>query len=128
MYTKIILAILLVFNHSLLFGAIQAAEMPDECHPNGHNSPLDHPGQMSSKQHALVHIESGTSLDARADCLEHDLEHDEHHEHGMHIHLSLSLTDTLEVPVQIQAMLALPPYQMNHQFLSYTPPVPPPTV
>lgn len=128
MYTKIILAILLVFNHSLLFGAIQAAEMPDECHPNGHNSPLDHISQMSSEQHALVHLESGVSLDTRIDCLEHDSEHDEHHEHGMHIHLSLDLPETFEVPVQIQAKLALPPYQMNQQFLSYTPPVPPLTV
>ncbi len=126
MYTKIIFAIILVMNHSLLFGAIQAAEMPDECHPFGHNTPLDHPDKLSSEQHVLLHATDNNQL--HGDCLEHNLEHDEHHEHGMHIHLSLSLPETLEVPVQMQAKLALPPYLANQQYLSYTPPVPPPTV
>lgn len=125
-FNKIILAIILILNHSFLFGAIQAAEMPDECHPFGHSMPADHSRLMTPEQHAQLH-QYDTDPHAAENCLTHHVDHDGHHEHGMHIHLSLSLPETIDITVARQQSLALPPYLLAHKNLSYIPPVPPPT-
>ncbi|MCB1664677.1 MAG: hypothetical protein KDI28_02815 [Pseudomonadales bacterium] len=123
MTRKIVFALLLILNHSLLLGEIQAAEMPDSEHPFGHESPLDHLVEFSLEEHLLHehHVDGGEH-----DCEQVHPSHQDHHEHGMHIHLSLALADSLLLDSVPAPRAPQVPYLLTHKNQTYTPPVPPP--
>ena len=110
MYRKILLAFILILNHSLLIGQIQAAEMPDEEHPFGHESPEHFHDHVHSEQVFLSH----ENFQSQSDYEEHLNTHDEQHQHGMHIHLSLALPDALVVDAQKMSLTSLPIYGFAH--------------
>lgn len=122
MYRKILFAFILILNHSLLMGQIQAAEMPDEEHPFGHESPV----HIHDHAHPEQVTHSHENFQSQSDYEEHLNMHDEQHQHGMHIHLSLALPDALVVDAQKQSLTSLPIYGFAHQNQTYAPPIPPP--
>ncbi len=125
-YAKVAIALLLILNNSVMFGAIQAAEMPDEHHPWGQAYQHDY-----LHHHSHDHERQGTSLTTliadHTDALqvEHD-EHHEHHEHGAHSHMNMDLPQTVGLEFRRTASQALTLYELHHQSQTYTPPVPPP--
>lgn len=102
-YKKLLFAMVLVLNHSLMFGVTEAAHIPDAEHPYGHTVNYDH-----------------------GDDSDQDVDGEQHHKHGMHVHLGCALSYSLNFSVQTVPDQALSSCKFLHQSLSYTPPVPPP--
>lgn len=124
-HKTILFAIFLILNHSLLIGEIQAAAMPDEEHSVAQESPLEHTQEFSLGEH-LMHDHS--DIEQIHDCVVDHFEHADHHQHGMHIHLSMALPDDLMVDVQLRSSMPNAPYLFSQQNQTYSPPTPPPTV
>lgn len=127
---KILFALLLMLNHSLMFGAVQAASLPDEDHPFGKAIPHDHlhhhdhHDHHEMNEHAPSHDESHHQTNSAASDDEHHDHH--HHSHGMHAQLNCDLPCSRDLNLQKRCCEALTYYHVTHQSLTYSPPVPPP--
>lgn len=86
--------------------------MPDAEHPYGHTVSYDH--EDEGRQNADGRSVDGSSVD------------NEHHKHGMHVHLGCVLPYSLNFSVQTVPDQSFSTCKFLHQSLSYTPPVPPP--
>jgi hypothetical protein len=124
LHTKILLAIFLILNHSLLIGEIQAAAMPDEEHSVAQESPMEHAQEFSLGEH-LIHDHS--VAEAQHDCVVDHFEHADHHQHGMHISLSLALPDEFMINMRFRSSMPNSLYLFSPQNQTYSPPTPPPT-
>ena len=109
MYKKLVMALLLILNHSLMIGVTEAAHMPDEEHPYGHTVDYDHAAELV--EHSP---DDGHEF------------HEQHHKHGAHVHLGFALPTNVDGTVPPAGAVLM----MNHKFLlsglTYAPPVPPP--
>ena len=103
------MAILLLLNHSLMFGVAEAAHIPDDEHPYGHIMDYDHET-----------IPAGHSVDDGHES------HEQHHKHGMHVHLNCDLPYTLSFEFETPGSESFDARQFLHPSLAYSPPVPPP--
>ncbi|MBU2098120.1 MAG: hypothetical protein KKD00_05120 [Gammaproteobacteria bacterium] len=129
LYKKLILAFILLFNHSLMFGVTEAAHIPDEEHPRGyayhagvdqHEHDID---VLHVLDHALQHISA--QVNASDDAANH-AGHDHHHKHGTHIHLNCELPYSLHFDFQLSGSQVPCAHLITHQSQLYSPPVPPP--
>ena len=123
---KVLIALLLILNHSVMFGTMTAAEMPDEEHPYGqavNHENLHH--HSHHDDHHNDHRDHQVVTGNVTDSAHHD-ENEPHHEHGVHIHLNMDLPQTISLDLQPQVGQALPGYQLHHHNQTYSPPVPPP--
>lgn len=122
MYKHLALALLLTLNHSLLFGVMEAAHLPDADHPLGQIYTHDHAPHADDTDtvehhdhHVLPQAASATS----------DSHHADHH-HGVHVHLNCDLPESFDLAYVRPASerpwtcLSLLPGR------TYSPPVPPP--
>jgi hypothetical protein len=130
MYRKIFLALVLIFNHSLMFGVTEAAHIPDENHPYGaakysyeHSHAHSH---AHVHEHAAGNAHQLTHDTADDSDLAADTEHEHHHKHGVHIHLSCELPYSLNFELKSLGSQILAFSESLHQTPSYSPPVPPP--
>ena len=109
MYKKLLMALLLIINHSVMIGVTEAAHMPDEEHPFGHTVDYDHADEP------VEH----SSDDG------HDY-HEQHHKHGAHVHLGIALPVNVDVAVQPVDSVFMVTHKALLSGLIYSPPVPPP--
>lgn len=105
-------------------GEIQAAAMPGDEHSIAQESPMEHILEFSLSEH-LIHDHSIS--EAGHDCVADHFDHAEHHQHGMHISLSLALPDDLIVAARSCSAVPNAPYLLSSHSQTYTPPTPPPT-
>ncbi len=122
-YMKIVLGLLLLLNHSVMFGAMAAADMPDEAHPFGtavnheHLHHHSHDKQPhASDQHSPVNSDQAQVHD----------ELDPHHEHGMHIQLNMDLPSIVVFEFRNQTRQQFIASYLSGKSQIYSPPVPPP--
>jgi hypothetical protein len=116
-YTKVLIALLLILNHSVMLGSMEAEEIPNAEHPYG---------QTFEHEHLHHHSHGDDDHDTPGVSVGHHDEHDPHHEHGAHVHLNLDLPQTIGLDFQRQRSHVLASYQLPHQSQTYSPPVPPP--
>ncbi len=119
MLKKVLIALLLILNHSVMFGVMEAEEIPDEAHPYG---------QTFEHEHLHHHSHGHEHHDVSSIPMEpgHHDEHEPHHEHGAHTHLSMDAPQTISLDLQREGTQALTSYALPHQSQIYSPPVPPP--
>lgn len=106
---KHILILLFLFNHSLMFGVIEAAHLPDADHPYGH----------AVGYHAHDNAQDNEDV--------HSADHDTQ-PHGLHIHLNIDLPSNPDFAFPRAGSQQLAASTSSHQNLAYAPPVPPPNV
>ncbi len=126
MSVKILLGLLLILNHSLMFGVSQAAHIPDEDHPYGQALEYEHHhqhGDAVANHNQHDHADEPLPL---ADSLIGDEDHEHSHKHGVHVHLNCDLPYSLSFSIDPAATLRPAFFQSLHQGLAYAPPVPPP--
>ncbi|OGT73778.1 MAG: hypothetical protein A3H44_02695 [Gammaproteobacteria bacterium RIFCSPLOWO2_02_FULL_57_10] len=119
-------ALLLMLNHSLMFGVMEAAALPDEDHPFGQAVPHEHLHDHNHQvidEHSHGH-DSGEHQRAVTGSDDHSQEH--HHSHGVHVQLNCDLPYSLNFNLPKPGCDALTDYHVTHQSLTYAPPVPPP--
>jgi hypothetical protein len=123
---KVLIALLLILNHSVMFGTMTAAEMPDEEHPYG--QAVNHENLHHHAHHDDHHSDYHDHQVASGDIMEpgHHDENEPHHEHGVHIHLNMDLPQTISIDLLPQGSQAVASYHLVHQSQTYSPPVPPP--
>ena len=124
MHKQILFAIFLILNHSLLIGEIQAAAMLDEEHSIAQESPMEHTQEFSLGEHLIHdhHIDEPPH-----DCVTDHFEHSDHHQHGMHISVSLALPDDVMMDVRFRSTMPNAAYRFSQQEQTYSLPTPPPT-
>ncbi len=146
---KVLLALLLMLNHSLLFGVSQAAYIPDEDHPYGyayqhehlHEHPevtpheglfdaphADHDVEINEDPRHHEHDEhpADNAAESLATLNDTDHEHEFHHTHSAHIPLNCDLPFTLSFTLLNPDGATPASHQYLHLNLAYAPPVPPP--
>ena len=129
-FTKAILALLLILNHSVMVGAMEAEEIPDEAHPYGQTFKHEHL-HHHAHQHDDHDIAALTDLElsdqeTHTAVPEHHNDQEPHHEHGVHVHLNMDVPQTVHLDLQRRGSEALTSYQRVHQSQTWSPPVPPP--
>ena len=122
MYKKFFLALMLVFNHSLMFGVTEAAHIPDEDHPYG----LAEHAHQHSHEHATGDAHELSQDTAVGMDLAADNEHEHQHKHGVHVHLNCELPYSLNFELKNLRSQIPAVSKSLHQSQSYSPPVPPP--
>lgn len=142
MSRKIVLALLLILNHSLLYGVSQAAYIPDAEHPYGHayqhehlhvhlydHEPALEPELKKSHDHDH-HAHDVAPLDLNTDNHSEftgaENHHESQHTHGVHIQLNCDLPFTLSLTLLNLCDAHPAGHQHEHASLAFAPPVPPP--
>ncbi len=108
-HKKLLIALLLILNYSLMFGVTEAAHIPDNEHPYGHAVDYDHSDEL------LEHSPDDG----------HEF-HDEHHKHGAHVHLGFALPVSIDIDVELVDAVLTINHKLSYSNLTYSPPVPPP--
>lgn len=128
MYRNILIVMLLVLNHSFIFGVTEAAWLPDEDHPFGQAVQHEHRHHHAHEQvdeHSHKHGHDAEQQQFLSSAIDED--HDEHHhEHATHVQLNCDLPCSLNLIIQKHGSDALTAWHVSHQSLTYAPPVPPP--
>ncbi|MES3008620.1 MAG: hypothetical protein V4751_12710 [Pseudomonadota bacterium] len=119
MLKKVLIALLLILNHSVMFGTMEAEEIPDAAHPYGQT--FEHELLHHHSHQHEHHDASSTATDSG-----HHDEYEPHHEHGAHTHLNMDVPQTISLDLQRQSGQASTSYALPHQSQTYSPPVPPP--
>jgi len=104
---QILALLVLMLHHSALFAVTESAHLPDEEHPYGHTVSYDHSGE------ALSHAG-------------HEDDPEQHHQHGLHIHLCAFIPYSVSLNLQPALYPAPELKKFLHPGLRYSPPVPPP--
>jgi len=137
---QILFALLLMLNHSLLFGMNQAAYIPDAQHPFGSAFPHEHLHEHGYDHHDHDH---GLNLDDHAHeahqnldtpdlqqqfdtAIAPDHDHDTAHSHGVHFPLNCDLPFSLTFALDTAHSEPPASCQHMHAGLACAPPVPPP--
>ncbi|GEM_PF-536129 len=135
-HRTLLIAMLLVLNHSFMFGVAEAALLPDENHPFGkavqhehlhHHAHRDMHEQLHEQvhEHSPEHSHNAGQQQSDSPAIDDD-QHEHHHEHATHVQLNFDLPSSLSLIIQKHGSDALTAYHLTHQSLTYAPPVPPP--
>ncbi len=142
MSRQILFALLLMLNHSLLFGASQAAYIPDELHPFGSAFPHEHLHEHGHDDHDHGHghdhddhahnmdqpLSTPDSPHVFDTAMAPDHDHDTTHSHGAHVPLNCDLPFSLSFALNTAHTEPPASSQHMHAGLAFAPPVPPPNV
>ena len=133
MTRNFVIVMLLVLNHSFMFGVSEAAWLPDEDHPFGQAAPHEHlhhhahdrEDALDDKRQSHKHSHGGDHQQTGSLTMDDDPQ-EHHHEHATHVQLNCDLSCSLSLVIQKHLSNALTDYHVAHQSLTWAPPVPPP--